>query len=370
MNAPEKILVIGQLWNGGTCENRRRAVEELGHPTISFDTSSYTTYRNPFWRSLAHRVNIGPPVAALNRDLLDFVKNTVREVAHIWVDKGKWLLPETLRTLRHATGATLIHYTPDAQLLDNTSHHFRSSLPLYDVMFTTKPFELDLYRRHGARHVFLIHQSYDSKRLRPRALSVEDKRRFGADVTFIGHCQPHYAKYLRTARPASRQLRIWGPGWSRYARRHPWARDIVAGDGVWADDYAKALGAACIGLCLLSKRIPETTTTRTFEIPGCGTFMLAERTAHHLELFEEGVEADFFGSCDEMTDKIQFYLSKPSIRKRIANAGYQRCLSSGYSDLQRVRQMLDIVERIQKQPNIAQERPGDTTKKAHETSAA
>jgi len=49
-------------------------------------------------------------------------------------------------------------------------------------------------------------------------------------------------------------------------------------------------------------------THRTFEIPGSGGFLLAERTPKHQELYEEGKEAEFFASAEECASKIEFYL--------------------------------------------------------------
>jgi spore maturation protein CgeB len=121
---------------------------------------------------------------------------------------------------------------------------------------------------------------------------------------------------------------------------------VFAGDGVWEGDYARVINAAKIGLGLLSKRYPETTTTRTFEIPGCGTFLLAERSLHHQELYKEGREAEFFGNADEMVEKINYYLANPAQRLKIAAAGHQRCIASGYSNRHRVRKMLDYIENL------------------------
>jgi spore maturation protein CgeB len=104
----------------------------------------------------------------------------------------------------------------------------------------------------------------------------------------------------------------------------------VVADGIWGARYPLALASSKIALGLLSKRIPETTTTRTFEIPAMGVFMLAERTDDHLALFKEGIEAEFFGSDDELQEKIGFYLSHDDARLKIAAAGRKRCIQSGY----------------------------------------
>ena len=68
--------------------------------------------------------------------------------------------------------------------------------------------------------------------------------------------------------------------------------------------------------------------------------MLAERTDEHLELFEEGKEAEFFTSREEMLEKARYYLAHSQERQRIAAAGRERCLRSGYSYHDRLRKIL------------------------------
>lgn len=74
--------------------------------------------------------------------------------------------------------------------------------------------------------------------------------------------------------------------------------------------------------------------------------MIAERNEDFLGLFEEGKEAEFFSSDDELVDKVRFYLKSPNLRKRIAAAGYERCIKSGYSNHDRVAWMLRRLESL------------------------
>jgi spore maturation protein CgeB len=232
-----------------------------------------------------------------------------------------------------------LHYTLDAHFFYNKSRHFQQCISLYDWVITTKPFERKIYQNFGAHKVLFVLQGYDP-RFSEFSLSTKDFPKWKSDVCFVGHCQVHYAARIKSANETTKEFRVWGQGWEQYSQRHTWARKPVCGNGVWGDDYLKVLASAKIALGLLGKHIPETTTTRSFEIPAMGTFMLAERTDDHLALFEEGKEAEFFESDDEMKNKIKFYLNHERARKKIAAAGRKRCLRSGYSSSEQLSQIL------------------------------
>ena len=235
-----------------------------------------------------------------------------------------------------------MHLTPDPAVLFHGTRSFLGLLPQYDLCVTTKPWEVDLYRRHGARRVFLSHQAFERSRFSPGPADPS----LQADVLFVGHYERAYARPVRAAAELGVRVRVWGRGWPRFARLHRWAAGVVQGGGIWADDDSRAVRSASIGLGLLSKVVPETSTTRTFEIPACGGFLLAERTDEHAGFFTEGVEAEYFGPEDELTRKITYYLDHLLERRRIAEAGRARVVRSGCSNHDRMRKVLREIEGV------------------------
>jgi spore maturation protein CgeB len=101
------------------------------------------------------------------------------------------------------------------------------------------------------------------------------------------------------------------------------------------------LNATRINLNFLRKINRDRHTSRSLEIPACQGFMLAERTDEHLQLFDEGQEAEFFESPQELLAKVKYYLTHEDLRKQIAKAGRDRCTGSGYSHHDRLEVILD-----------------------------
>lgn len=316
-----RIFYVGQLYEGGTCLDRMRALQRLGHEVIGFDVSIFQS-RYRILRSAQWRWHPRLLLGELNRQLV-VAAAAVNPLDCVWIDKGVWIFPETVEQLKARHGAVTVHFTPDAQLLFNRSSLFVAAIPIYDWLVTTKCFEVDLYRGAGAKNIIQSQQSFCPVRyLIPRPES-----RFAAEVGFIGRFEKSYANHIASIRQISR---VWGSGWPAAAIKGQISRDTVQGAGLFGADYVNALASFKIGLGLLCKYFPEQHTTRSFEIPAAGTFLLAERTAEHQEFFTEGEEAEFFGSPEELVSKARFYLDHAAARQRIAARGRERCHRSGY----------------------------------------
>jgi spore maturation protein CgeB len=132
---------------------------------------------------------------------------------------------------------------------------------------------------------------------------------------------------------------VHGPSWWR-ARV---VNDKATIRPLYGVEYVKALLAAKVCLCFLSKVNKNEAAGRTFEIPAVGGFLLAERTEEQTSYFREGVEADFFSSAEELVRKARYYLDHDDERSAIARAGHCRCLKSPYTHRDRMREVLEAI---------------------------
>jgi spore maturation protein CgeB len=261
----------------------------------------------------------------------------------VWIDKGVMIRPRTLREARRlAPSAVLVSSAYDDMFARrNRGQYYAWGLKYYDIVFTNKSFNAncDELPAIGARRVVMIDNSYIESQHYPIIVTKEERERLGADVGFIGTFEyERFGSMLYLAKKGI-PVRVWGNDWNSKVNLHPNLR--VEGKPLvnTKDDllYTKGICSTRINLGFLRKMNRDRQTTRSIEIPACEGFMLAERTDEHLRLFAEGKEAEFFGSNEELLEKVRYYLDHETERAAIAAAGRKRCIEGGYGDMSRTR---------------------------------
>jgi spore maturation protein CgeB len=319
------IFYIGQLWEGGTALARLRSLERLGCRVDGFDVTPYYNPSCSLEKKIEHRLLVGRNISRLNRDLQRRAAKFDRAPGRnlVWIDKGTWIYPETMRMLSKQIAPSIVHYTPDTAFSVHTSRHFRRSIKYYTICATTKSYEISNYYDSGAKKTIFCLQgidsrfSYDDPRLSPHHIEREG-------VVFIGHFEPYYEEILNSLSDFGNLVKIYGPGWENTGSKY--LKACVQPNTAWGPGYPAALSKAKIGLGLLSKRYPDQFTTRSFELPAAGLLMLAERTLEHKALFAEDTEAVYFATTEELRRKIQYYLMSDTERTAIATRGQDRAL--------------------------------------------
>jgi hypothetical protein len=346
MTAANSVVYAGPLRNGSTTLQRMHALRDVGAVVIPIDTqpesvdSLQKLLALRIWRRLFGPLDLARANAKIRAA-------SAREKPQIlWVDKGLTIDAATLRSVRAENpNCVIAGYSPDDMTNPgNQSPRFLASLPEYDIYFTTKSYGVAELERLGARRVHFVGNAYDPSTHRPVVTSEQERTNFGGVAGFIGQWEAQRSASICKLAGERVPVRVWGEDWHKCRCSSEFLR--VENRPLWADDYALALCSFDINLCFLRKSNRDLQTTRSIEIPACGGFMLAERTAEHLALFEEGKEAEFFADDVELIEKTKYYILHPTQRRTIAEAGRQRCLRSGYSNQDRMLQMISVIQSL------------------------
>jgi hypothetical protein len=298
----------------------RRATEELGHDCLFLDESEYWARLTSSWvyRVAYHLLNRRPlNLGKFNRRLVAEARGFRPDL--VLITKGPWVLPESLAEIKHCTNALLANYaTDDPFSAASGTSYLVAAIPFYDLYVCTKRAIMEDVRRAGCREVTYVPFAYEPALHFPEAPArTEEAERFRSDVVFIGGADQDRVPYFEALLDGVPGLRLhlYGGYWKRYPRLRHCHRGLALGR-----DYRLALACTKIAPCLVRRSNRDGHVMRSFEVPACGAFMLAERTGEHLELFEEGTEAAYFGSPEELVEKTRCYLARDTERAAMAAA--------------------------------------------------
>jgi spore maturation protein CgeB len=356
-----KILFLGEIGLGQTSRMRMRAFARLGH--VVHGVNTVEPWKRASWlaRQTQRRLQSGPIIEVINSSILTIARTFDPQI--VWCEKQEYLRSDTIEDLQKL-GTKLIHFTPDPYftLSWKRTRIMDAALTAFDLLVYCKSYERHAYEAVGRSIVYMplgfcdeIHRSRPS-----------NDPRWNCAAGFLGGWEPRRERLLHAIAATGANVKIWGEYWDflrdgRWTpRRHLILHQLARGDAyhfhrdetlarayqggeVYACDYARALSGAKIGLGFLRKICSDQHTTRTFEIPACGSMLLADRTDEHQEFFEEGKEAEFFDSDEELLEKVKFYIHNDATRARIAAAGYRRCISGHYAYICRLAAALDTI---------------------------
>ena len=169
----------------------KRGAESLGH-----ECDIYEYVKNaeifgkliylPFFSQLAAKKSN----TLLKRKILEFKPDL------FLVSKGELIFPSTLNFIRKKLGIKCILWFPDdPQLFERMSKYIAK---YYDFVFTSSFKSIQNYKKIGVNKVEYIPFCCDPAFHRKIKLTEDDKKKFAADISFVGKFYPEREKILKT----------------------------------------------------------------------------------------------------------------------------------------------------------------------------
>lgn len=319
-----RVLYIGHYDEGSTSKMRGEYLRKLLQPSemVVINTDEPMRSVSRLFKTIGWRYKRGPMISKINEYIITQLNKDVKfDVA--WIDKGVFIEAEIIFMLRRYCNL-MVHYTPDPAFYFHQSHHFRKALPVYDYCVTTKPFEVDIYYKNGAKKVLQCTQGYDPA-IHKKYYDFKAKE----GVVFVGHREDDREEGISLLLQRNIQVKLAGLYWERFSYKHRNNSDLqYLGKGVFGDDYSRLISGSLMGLGFLSRIIPEKHTTRTFEIPACYTALVTERTEETASFYNDN-EAVFYNSLEEMADKVSSLIRSNDLAN-ITEAGYKKVKTAGF----------------------------------------
>ena len=338
-----KIFIVGDFLSPIHESALLNAFLKLGHNIFKFSIGDY--FQNGgFYYRFQSKFLIGPTIIKINEDLIKETEKIKPDL--IFVYRGSAIFAETVKAIKK-TEAVVFGYNNDNPFSKKYSfylwRHFLKSVPYYDHIFAYRQRNLNDYKKIGYDRVSLLRAFY----IKERNFFIANlpANKYVCDVIFAGHWENDGRdEYIKAIIEAGINFKLYGPEWRRSKYYNFFRNKLGYEINSLKDDYNLSLNSAKIALVFLSKLNNDTYTRRCFEITAAKTFMLSEYTDDLNSIFKQGEEAEYFGTKEEMLQKIKYYLEHNEERERIASGGYQRLLKDRHEVLDRVKEILKVYQ--------------------------
>jgi spore maturation protein CgeB len=270
--------------------------------------------------------------AILERQLFSTVRRADVDVILVY-SPNRFVRASTLAKLRKR-GVKTVLWEDDLALREGFQVEAAAE---FDLVIVTDSYIVPFFRDVlGRPHVHVLQGCALPEAYAKQNLTAEQREEFGAEVSFIGKYFPHRERFFQSL---SRPVRIWGPDWQEESSL-PDRANIVS-----LDPKHKPLvyAASKINLHLRAgHQQVHGFSSRIYEVPLCGGFILAEATQDLEECFVVDHEIAVFRTAEEARDKIDFYLGNEHARTQMSDRLRARILKE-YTLENTVARFLDLL---------------------------
>lgn len=340
---PQRIVFAGEFWLGASGDGLASGLSKLGHDVRRVEIIDHFPFNPGILRRIDMRVRRAAYAARYRRAIVDAVRD--HKATLLMALKGSYFDADLLAEMR-AIGVKTVNFYPDV-LFD---HADMSSdiITDFDLIVTTKSFHCDwLTARLPPEAFAYVPHGYSPACHAPRLVPASDAG-FKWDVCYAGNASDYKKGWLAPAIAATPKLRwlLIGNRWDDLA-----APNCEIGGEVLGSAYADAVAQSRITIAIHSGPVgpdgwEDKVSTRSFEIPASGGFMLHIDNDEIREFYEPGQEIDVFGTCDALVGKIRHYIAHPAERMAIAAAGCARATQAYSYDARATEMMAIIAERF------------------------
>lgn len=281
-----------------------------------------------------------------NRKLLNMAKKSKPNL--VIVSGGiPNIYPSTIKSIKETYGSKVLLFSgvnPD--IAATRAEKIMVCSGIIDIVVENDRGYAKRWEKVGAKKTIVLPISSVDRRIHKKIkLSKKDYAELISDFCFVGTLTEDRQEMLKSIRQAQKKqiqyrLKIWGdipPGLKLRRELEPYYHGKAFGEKM-----VKIFNAAKIVLNFQPRDMTHGGNMRTFEIPGCGAFELADRIDS--KFLVDGRNFVSFKDVTDLRNKIQYYLQNTNKRLKITQEGFRKV----YRDHTYEKHFRILLDRIQK----------------------
>jgi spore maturation protein CgeB len=331
------ILYIGHLDKLSNSYRRFSTYKSLVTNIIGVDIDEY------IYKSISvkfdHHLNFGIGSIHLNHKIKSL---NAKDFDLVLVDNRQFLFPATIKKIKRDNPTIKIA----AVLTDDFNGRYKrgwrllkKTASLYDIHFVQRIQNFEELLKWGANRVEICYRSYDPNFHRKKPNITKN---INFDAGFIGSYEEQREESIKYLIENGIKVQVIGDGWDK-GKHFDLIKPFYGGASVYGELYVDSINSMQIALHFLRVGNRDEQDSRTFEIPACGTPMIAEHSSVHATLFNEN-EVLYFNTNEELLDKVRYYMENPQIAAEYAERAVKRCVESGYDHRNTLAAVLKKIE--------------------------
>jgi hypothetical protein len=333
------ILYIGSLNPNSNSFRRFETYKQLVEKVDGIDIDPFI-YKS-ITKKFDHHLNFGIGTIHLNA----IVKNKdFSNYDALIMDNRPFLFSQTLKTIKERNPTLKIALV----LTDDPNGKYKSGWRLLkkssrniDVHFVQRMQNIEELLAWGAKRVEICFRSFDPAFHRIKS-QVQKNTKY--DAGFIGSYEENREESIKYLIENGIKVQVTGDGWEN-GKYFNTIMPFYAGKSVYGEAYVDCINQMKIALHFLRHGNRDEQDSRTFEIPACGTPMIAEYSKVHESLFKENHEVLFFKNNEELLEKVKFLIDNPHIASQYAENAKVRCIVDGYDHNSTLKKVLKKIEK-------------------------
>lgn len=341
-----RYLILGAFEKGALEHYYVRGLRKCGTDIDTLDITAgyYSAIRQSVIHKAWNKLSPGTFYSPVNKKVEIFIDKKHYDV--IIVFKGMFLFPDTIQMLKRHT-KVLCCYNPDHPFKFFTegsgNKNILNSIKLYDIYLTysariAKELKADFSVNAGVIP-FGYDDDYTLQKMNADAMPVRK-------WLFIGSYDEERAAFINALN--ENNILIYGDQkWRDRTKGSSLIQNSYQDRALYDTEYKSTISAGQGVFNLLRHQNIEEQShnMRTFEVPGYGGMLIANRTDEQMQFFEEDEEAIYFDNTEELKSKLQFLSQHPDKIDQIKQAAFERAKKSAYGYTHRSHELNYLLEK-------------------------